>query len=117
MTHSDDHAQQMPFFLKALILVVVGIFLAIGLIGLILPIIPGILFLALAAFLLAKISSRFAFFLHNNASWIRLKRYLHSVSFLSIAQQIKLSLWVAARAMVKAIESGIQLLRNARKSD
>ncbi len=111
MNHSDEHALHMPLFIKAIILVVVGIFLVIGIIGLILPIIPGILFLALAALLLAKVSSRFAFHLNNNLTWLRLKRYWRSVSFLSVAQQVKLTLWMVARSIVNAIDTGLDFIR------
>ena len=48
---------------KALALVLVVILIIIGLAGLVLPIIPGILFLVLAAQLLAKVSSRFGRYL------------------------------------------------------
>jgi|TARA_B100000959_G_scaffold68644_1_gene72709 hypothetical protein len=101
----------MPLYLKAIILAVVGLFLIIGVIGLILPIIPGILFLALAALLLAKVSSRFSYYLSNNATWNRFKRYFQSVGFLSIAQQIKLSFLIVARSVVSAVEAGMDFLR------
>jgi uncharacterized membrane protein YbaN (DUF454 family) len=115
--HSDHSSHHMPFYLKALILVCVGIFLVIGLIGLILPIIPGILFLALAALLLAKISSRFAYYLNNNSSWQRMRRYWRSMSFLSVAQQVKLSFWFAARSLVSGIDSAVNLARKLVKKN
>ena len=42
MDYSDETPQK-PFFLKAIILAFVGLFVIIGVIGLVLPIIPGIL--------------------------------------------------------------------------
>lgn len=117
MNYSDDNTQQMPFIFKLLVMIVVAIFLVIGIIGIILPIIPGILFLFLAAFLLSRISSRFAFFLHNNTAWIRLNRYWRSINFLSIAQRVKLSLLVCARAVVNGIESGIKLIKKILSND
>ncbi len=111
MNYSNEHEHHMPLYLKAIILAVVGLFLIIGVIGLILPIIPGILFLALAALLLAKVSSRFSYYLSNNATWNRFKRYFQSVGFLSIAQQIKLSFLIVARSVVSAVEAGMDFLR------
>ena len=117
MNYSDDNTHQIPFIYKALVMIVVAIFVVIGLIGLILPIIPGILFLFLAAFLLSRISSRFAYFLNNNTAWIRLMRYWRSVNFLSIAQRVRLSFWVLARTVVNGIESGISLIRKLLRKD
>ncbi len=112
MNYSDEHAQELPFVLKAVLILIVGVFVVIGLIGLILPIIPGILFLALAAWLMTKVSSRFAFHLEQNATWMRVRRYWRSISFLSIAEQIKLTFLVAARTVVDGVESLIDFIRN-----
>ena len=109
--HSEHHSHNMPFFMKALLMGVIGIFLIIGLVGLILPIIPGILFLAMAAFLLTKISSRFAFFLQHNTTWIKWRRYWRSLGFLSFAQQLKLSLLVLAKSLLNAIDSSLKFFR------
>ena len=111
MNYSDEPSHNMPFPLKALLLVVIGVFAVLGVIGLILPIIPGILFLALAALLLAKVSSRFAFHLDNHSAWIKLKRYWRSIGFLSLSQKLKLSLLVAARGIVDGLDTGVQFLR------
>ncbi len=117
MNYPDDNTHQIPIIVKALVMIVVAIFLVIGLIGIILPIIPGILFLFLAAFLLSLISRRFAFFLNNNSTWIRCKRYLRSINFLTVAQKVKLSFWVFARTVVSGIESVIRLIRKTLSND
>ena len=106
--HSEQQSYHMPFLMKALIMGVIGIFLIIGLAGLILPIIPGILFLSMAAVLLSKISSRFAFYLQHNTTWIKWRRYWRSIGFLSFAQQLKLSLLVLARSLLNAIDSSVK---------
>jgi len=111
MNYPDEHAGELPFFIKALLIFVVGLFVIIGLIGLILPIIPGILFLALAALLMSKVSSRFAFFLEHNDSWNKIRRYWRSISFLSIAQQLKLTALVVARSVVDAVDALIEFIK------
>ena len=51
---------------KAVLVVVIGLCLILGIIGLILPVIPGILFLFIGAILLSKLSTRFASYLKQN---------------------------------------------------
>ncbi|MEQ8955217.1 MAG: DUF454 family protein [Gammaproteobacteria bacterium] len=103
MNYLEEPPRQMPALLKAMVLVLVGLFVLIGLVGLVLPIIPGILFLALAAWLLARVSSRFAFHLEQHPVWRRLRRYRRSTSYLSLTQQLKLSLLLLCRAAVNGI--------------
>ena len=107
----EEEVSEIPFFLKAAILVFVGLFLVIGLIGLILPIIPGILFLALAAWLMTKVSSRFAFHLENHPGWMRLKNYWRSISLLSVAQKVKLTVLLVVRSVVDGVANAIRFLR------
>ncbi len=101
----------LPVVIKAVALVVVAIFAIIGVIGLVLPIIPGIIFLGLAAFLLAKVSSRFAFYLDNQPLWQKLRRRWHSVRILSITQQVKLVALYTVRSVVEGIENLSQSIR------
>ena len=110
MYYSDDHDHEhhMPFFLKAIILAAAGIFAIIGVIGLVLPIIPGILFLALAALLLSRVSSRFRFHLNNYEGWNKFNDYFRSISYLSIGRKIKLTVWLQARSLLNLLEAGIR---------
>ncbi|MDD9957522.1 MAG: DUF454 family protein [Gammaproteobacteria bacterium] len=110
MNYSEEHSTELPFVMKAVLMFIVGVFVIIGLIGLILPIIPGILFLGLAAGLMTKVSSRFSFHLQQNASWIKFKRCWRSTSFLSFTQQVKLTFLVAARSVIDAIDSLVDFI-------
>ena len=114
MYYSDDHEHHMPFFLKAIILAAAGIFAIIGVIGLVLPIIPGILFLALAALLLSRVSSRFRFYLNNHEGWNKLKDHFQSISCLSIGRQIKLTIWLLARSILNLVEAAIRSVNRRR---
>lgn len=111
MNYQEESADELPFFVKALLMFIVGIFVIIGLVGLILPIIPGILFLALAAWLMSKVSSRFADRLEESPIWLKIRRYWQSISFLSITQQVKLSFLVLARSVVDGVDSLIEFIR------
>ena len=104
MNNWHDESKEIPFPIKAAVLVVVMVFAVIGVIGLVLPIIPGIVFLALAAFLLSRVSSRFANYLHDNHMWRKLTRLWRSQSFLSGAERLKLVALYTVRSVVDAID-------------
>lgn len=108
----DNETDNIPMPLKMIGLAVVALFVFIGLIGLILPIIPGILFLALAAFLMAKLSSRFAFYLDNQPLWQKLQRQWRSMRVLTIAEKTKLMGLYLVRASVNGVEGLIKTLRS-----
>ena len=104
-------SESLPFVFKAAAMLLVGLFVVIGIIGLVLPIIPGIVFLTLAALLLAKVSSRFAQFLEDQPLWHKLRRNWRSVRVLSVGQRIKLMALYCARSTVDAMESLIRVLQ------
>lgn len=114
MDYSDHPSQRMPVFVKALLLIVVAGFTVLGLIGLVLPIIPGVVFLALAALLLSRVSSRFHFHLNNSATWSKLKRHWRSIRYLSLGQQVRLSFWLTARSMLNGMASLFKFASNKR---
>ncbi|PCJ23060.1 MAG: hypothetical protein COA96_12730 [SAR86 cluster bacterium] len=116
MNYSRIAAPEMSFFYKALCIVLIACCVLIGLVGLVLPIIPGFLFLFFAAILLARVSSRFKDFLHSNSNtkaW--LKRW-QSTKALSLPQRIKLSFWVAAKSIVSSAEYGVNFLKTRLKN-
>jgi uncharacterized membrane protein YbaN (DUF454 family) len=100
----------MPFILKAFLLGLVAICVVLGLVGLVLPIIPGVVFLALAAIIFAKVSTRFNFFLTTHSKYRRLKDFRRSVTALSVPQRVRLSFWVAARTVVNSVESAVNFV-------
>jgi uncharacterized membrane protein YbaN (DUF454 family) len=85
---------------------VIVVCLLLGLAGLILPLIPGLLFLAIAAIVAAKFSPRFAATLRQNAT---LRSYLDRTEGfvdLPLDQKIKL----AGLLFVKALIDGVAFL-------
>ena len=114
MNHSKMTSQAMPLLYKTLHIVLVVCCLFIGLMGLILPIIPGFLFLFFAAILLARVSSRFKYLLHNHGTIKAWMKHWHSTTALSIPQRAKLVFWVVARSTVKGIESVVSILKTSR---
>ena len=82
------------------------VFLALGLVGLVLPIIPGLLFLLLALYVLSRISNRFAFLVRRNSWFRRSLRRLSHVRTLPPSDWLRLGFWMTARGAVNAV-SGI----------
>lgn len=115
--YSKITSQGMPFLGKALCIMLVVCCVLIGLVGLVLPIIPGFLFLFFAAILLARISSRFKSLLHNHSATKDWMKHWKSTKALSGMQRLKLSFWVAARGVVKSVESGLSMLRRGRSNN
>lgn len=107
------HFSPMPLYAKVIALVVIVGFVLIGIIGLILPIIPGVLFLFLAALLLTRVSRRASAYAHSQP-WFR--RHLQSwraSAGLSWGQRARLSFWVAARAIVQGVGAGARSIHKA----
>jgi len=97
---------------QVLILLVIVACLALGLIGLILPIIPGLLFLAIAAILLAP-------YIPALGDWMRrspiMSRYmddaerLHTLEF---PDQIKLGFFLSLRMLIDSLKFMFGFLRD-----
>lgn len=114
MSMKDSENGLMPLLFKGACLVLVGLLTLVGLVGLILPIIPGILFLFLAALLLAKVSSRFDALLHRNENMKAWRHRWDTTNALPFLQRIKLSLLLVARAVVNGVEAAVDSLSKAR---
>lgn len=85
---------------------VIVVCLLLGLAGLILPLIPGLLFLVIAAFVAAKLSPRFASILRENEM---LRGYLDQadrVAGVPLAQKIQ----VVGLLLLKMVIDGVALL-------
>ena len=77
-------------------------------------IISGMLFLFLAALLLAKVSSRFDALLHKNESMRTWRRRWDTSNALPLLQRVKLSFLLVARAVVNGIETTVNSLNKAK---
>lgn len=96
---------------KAMLSAAIAICLILGVIGLILPVIPGILFLFLGAMLLSKLSARFANYLKKYSWAQKWQSRGDSFSQMSNIQRLKLSGLMAAKSLVDSMESAWQRLR------
>ena len=81
-----------------------------------LPIISGMLFLFLAALLLAKVSSRFDALLHKNENMMTWRRRWDTSNALPLLQRVKLSFLLVARSVVTGVEATVNSLKKANSS-
>lgn len=103
MNFTKPHLHPLPLAHKVLGIVLVVCFLIMGLIGLILPIIPGFIFLFLAVHVLTRVSRRAAAYAHSQPWISRQLRHMDAVEKLSIGKRVRLALLVIARGTVNAI--------------
>jgi uncharacterized membrane protein YbaN (DUF454 family) len=101
---------EMPFFWKMISCLVIAGLLLLGLIGLILPIIPGILFLFLALLLLTRVSGRAAAWAENHHWFNRQSRLWQRAGTLSATDRLRLVLLVGARSAIQCMQSLVALV-------
>ncbi len=101
---SRPRFRPLPLVYRVLGIILVVGFLLIGLVGLILPVIPGIVFLLLAVYVLTRISRRAAAYAHSQPWFNRHMRQLDAADSLSMSERIKLGFLLMARSVVNAVE-------------
>lgn len=105
MLGAKDKRKPLPLLYKFAGFMLVGCFLILGVIGLIMPVIPGLVFLFLALFVLTKLSRRVAAYAHSKP-WFRYHLlHMQAASGLSVGARAKLGVLIVARGMVQGIES------------
>lgn len=100
------------FASKVFGVILVGVLLVIGIIGIILPIIPGILFLFLAVYVLTRVSRRAATLAHKQPWFSRYARKLDAVGDLPWGQRLKFALLVIGAATLSGVQSLASKLRS-----
>ncbi len=105
----------MPLVWKILSLVLIAAFLVIGVAGLILPVIPGVLFLFLAALLATRVSRRAARFAHQQPWFHHHLRQWQASGHLSIGERVKLAALITIRTCVRGLQSLWRLAARARR--
>ncbi len=79
--------------------------LILGVIGLIMPIIPGLVFLFLALYLLSKLSRRVATYAESKPWFHYHLRHLHAANGLSLGARMKLGALLVARGAVEGVQA------------
>jgi len=111
MSEPKNRKRALPLLYKIGGGLLIGCFAILGVIGLIMPIIPGLLFLFLALFLLTKLSRRAAAYAHNKP-WFRYHmRHLQAASGLSFGARMKLGALIVARGTVQGVEALLKKIK------
>jgi len=98
-SHSGGH-----WFSKTLIAIGAGICLILGIVGIVLPIIPGVLFLVFAAILLSRVSRRARNYLDQHDGWQRQRRFWDRTRFLAFHERVQLACLIAGRTAINGIQ-------------
>ena len=115
MTQHTDKPS-MHWFTKGFYLVLIAGFVVLGLVGLVLPVIPGLVFLFLAVLLLTRVSRRMNSLAGSHAGFRHMRRRWQKMSLLKSTDRLKLGLWYCAGATVRGIEAGISFVENRFRS-
>jgi uncharacterized membrane protein YbaN (DUF454 family) len=93
-----------PFIVKLLVAVAIAILLVVGLVGLLLPILPGILFIFVAAFLLTRYFPSIDRRLRRNRTVSGYLDDSETIAGLEWPQKLKLGALLTARAGLRGVE-------------
>lgn len=100
--HKQDF-YSLPLLSQVLYVAGIAVCLLLGVIGLILPIIPGLLFLFIAAVMLSRVSTRFAALFQDSAMMEGGMKRWHSISHLGLIERVKLSGLYLASALLNGL--------------
>ena len=99
--HRVQYGQSL--FERLAYLIAACIFIILGLIGLVIPVIPGVIFLVVAAMLLAKVSKRMDRWVKQNQFARRTQARVAAVAHLSWSDKVKITLWYTAATIIHSL--------------
>lgn len=102
--------QPLSWLSKAFYVVVIGGLVVLGLIGLVLPIIPGLVFLGLALLLLAQISTRVHGLVGGRSWFRRMRRGFNRLNQLKTTDRLQLAFWYCVQGAVTGVESTVRFV-------
>ena len=92
-THDHNWFKRMAYLFAA------GIFLVLGIIGLVLPVLPGVIFLLIAALILARISRRVDRWVKQHPVTRNTQARVDTISRLNWVDKVRITGWYAAAAL------------------
>lgn len=93
----------LPWLIRALSLMLIAACLVMGVIGVLLPVIPGVLFFFIAVLLCTRVSSRAFHLAHQNPWYRRQLDNWHRSNQLPVLTRVKLATLVAIRSLIDAV--------------
>lgn len=92
-----------------------GVCIVVGIIGLIVPVIPGLIFLAIAVIFLSRVSRRLDRWVKSNPFMSRTQSRMDSMGELNWSDRIRLSCWYAGYGLVKIGDISSKFIRKLRR--
>ena len=115
MHRATQHSRSIGWHVKILIAVLAVACLIVGLIGLVLPVIPGLVFLFAAILLLSRISPRLARWVKRKPEMNRLRIRFDAMGQLRWTERLRLSFWMVLGGIVRGTAvTGSLISRTAR---
>ena len=90
---------------RAILMCLGALLMVLGLIGLVIPILPGVLFLVLAAVCFSATSPKFQARLERHPAWRGWRRRWRESRGLPLIRRIQLAFWLTAEAASNAIRN------------
>lgn len=90
---------------RVLLLTLAAVFTVLGLIGLLVPVLPGVLFLILAALCVSATSERAHQRMLRHRGYSRWRRRWDASAGLPVLQRCKLAFWLSADAVIRMVRS------------
>ncbi len=96
---------------KLISFTLIGIFIVLGILGLALPILPGILFLLIAAIMASRHSPALANYLEQNPYTAKSVHMSHRFSHLDFLGKVRICAWGVLKITMDSVEWGIRVIR------
>lgn len=116
----QDENTEVTLPMKIVYVGIALLFLMLGIVGLVLPIIPGLLFLAIAMLLLARVSVRFDVWSRRDPRLQTFRQRMSAMSTVKMADRIKLAGWMTLEAFVQgtayAVDKGRTLMEKCSRN-
>ena len=115
MSYRMHVSQKRPgFHFKLVYLVIAVICIMMGIIGLIVPIIPGVLFLVAAVYFLGKVSNRIRRWSDRQPILNKIQSKFQRLNTIDVVDRIKVVSLMGLEMLVATIEQGVRLVKRAR---
>ncbi|MDK1023599.1 MAG: DUF454 family protein [Gammaproteobacteria bacterium] len=113
--HKTDSVRTRNRFGGTVYIIAAAVCIVLGLIGLIIPVIPGVIFLAIAAIFLARVSTRMDRWVKSSPFMSNTQSRMDSMAELDWPDRARLSLWYAAYGLVKVGEFSARLINKLKR--
>jgi len=102
------------WFKRLVYTTVAGLFIILGIVGLVIPVIPGIVFLVLAAVVLARVSRRVDGWVKRHPLTRDTQSRMNTIGRLNWGDRVRVSIWYAGAVIVSLFNAAGSLINRFR---